>query len=57
MAYATQAGNVAEDGDGRNSPFTAALLRHIEMPGLEVGPLFRRVMGAVKRATGGKTAT
>jgi uncharacterized caspase-like protein len=54
VAYATQAGNVAEDGKGRNSPFTAALLQHIETPGLEVGPLFRRVMGTVKQMTGGK---
>lgn len=54
VAYATQSGNVAADGGGRNSPFTAALLQHIETPGLEVGPLFRRVMGSVKQATGGK---
>ena len=31
------------DGDGRNSPFTAALLRHIETPGLEINFLFRNV--------------
>jgi tetratricopeptide (TPR) repeat protein len=54
VAYATQSGNVAEDGSGRNSPFTAALLQNIETPGLEVGTLFRRVMGSVKQATGGK---
>jgi tetratricopeptide (TPR) repeat protein len=54
IAYATQTGNVAEDGGGRNSPFTAALLEYIETPGLEVGVLFRRVMGNVKQATGGK---
>jgi tetratricopeptide (TPR) repeat protein len=54
IAYATQTGNVAEDGGGRNSPFTAALLEYIETPGLEVGVLFRRVMGNVKQATNGK---
>lgn len=54
VAYSTQSGNVAEDGSGRNSPFTAALLQHIETPGLEVGTLFRRVMGSVKQATSGK---
>jgi uncharacterized caspase-like protein len=54
VAYATQSGNVAEDGSGRNSPFTAALLQNIETPGLEVGTLFRRVMGSVKQATNGK---
>jgi tetratricopeptide (TPR) repeat protein len=54
VAYATQSGNVAADGTGRNSPFTGALLKNIETPGLEVGTLFRRVMGAVKQETGGK---
>jgi uncharacterized caspase-like protein len=29
IAYSTQAGRTAEDGSGRNSPFTGALLRHI----------------------------
>ena len=33
IAYATQPDNVALDGEGRNSPFTAALLRHIATPG------------------------
>ncbi|MGH6825108.1 tetratricopeptide repeat protein [Methyloceanibacter sp.] len=54
VAYSTDSGNVAEDGKGRNSPFTAALLEYIETPGLEVGVLFRRVMGNVKQATNGK---
>jgi hypothetical protein len=53
VAFATQSGFVAEDGDGRNSPFTAALLDQIGTPGLEVGLLFRRVTGAVRTATGG----
>jgi uncharacterized caspase-like protein len=53
VAFATQSGFVAEDGEGRNSPFTAALLDQIETPGLEVGLLFRRVTGAVRTATGG----
>ena len=30
IAFATQPGNVALDGAGRNSPFTTALLRHID---------------------------
>jgi uncharacterized caspase-like protein len=30
VAYATQAGRTAEDGDGRNSPYTAAFLRNVE---------------------------
>ena len=29
IAYSTQPGNVALDGAGRNSPFTAALVKHM----------------------------
>lgn len=54
VAYATQPGQVAEDGGGRNSPFTTSLLKHIATPGLEVGPLFRRVASDVNASTGGK---
>ena len=28
VAYSTQANQTAEDGSGRNSPYTAAFLRH-----------------------------
>ncbi len=43
IVYSTQPENVALDGDGRNSPYTAALLKHLPTPGLEVGTLMRRV--------------
>jgi outer membrane protein assembly factor BamD (BamD/ComL family) len=36
IAFATAPGNVAYDGKGRNSPFTTALLRHIETPNIDV---------------------
>ncbi|MCK1354645.1 caspase family protein [Bradyrhizobium sp. CW7] len=51
IAYAARDGTTASDGDGKNSPFTAALLRHIETPGLEVSFLFRRVRDDVMTAT------
>jgi uncharacterized caspase-like protein len=51
VAYAAKAGTLAADGTGRNSPFTAALLRHIERPGLEINFLFRHVRDDVIRAT------
>lgn len=54
IAYATQANDVAADGVGRNSPFTAALVREIDQPGLEVATLFRRVQKSVYDATGGR---
>lgn len=53
-AYATQANDVAADGSGRNSPFTAALVQEIKQPGLEIATLFRRVQKAVYDSTGGK---
>ena len=51
IVYATQPDNVALDGSGRNSPFTTALLKHIETPGLEIGSLMRRVRADVVSAT------
>ena len=53
VAYAAAAGAVAQDGAGRNSPYTAALLAHLEVPGLEVGDMFREVRAAVIEKTGG----
>ena len=52
VAYAARDGTVADDGTGRNSPFTTALLRHMETPGLEINFLFRRVRDDVITATG-----
>jgi len=53
VAYAAKGGSVAEDGKGRNSPYSTALLAHVEEPGLEVGLMFRKVRDAVLKATGG----
>lgn len=52
VAYAARDGTTALDGDGRNSPFAAALLRNIETPGLEVTFMFRNVRDEVMEATG-----
>ena len=46
VAYAAAAGTTAADGRGRNSPYTAALLPHLETP-LEIRLLFRRVRAQV----------
>ena len=51
IVYATVPGETASDGTGRNSPFTAALLRHLETPGLEIEPMFKRVTADVCRKT------
>ena len=47
IAYATQPGNVAEDGQGGNSPFTTGLLRHITEPGQEIHEILTRVRVSV----------
>lgn len=54
IAFATDPGNVALDGDGENSPFTGALLRHLETPGLEVEVLIKKIRKEVDAATDGR---
>ena len=51
ISYATQAGQVAADGKGRNSPYTTAFLKHIETPS-EIGDIFREISAEVYRTTG-----
>ena len=53
VAYAAAAGTTAADGRGRNSPYTAALLSHLESP-LEILTLFRRVRAQVLASTNGQ---
>ncbi len=54
IAFATAPGQVALDGEGGNSPFSAALSRHIGTPGLEVQQMLTRVRAEVVAATRGK---
>jgi uncharacterized caspase-like protein len=51
IAYATQPGNVAEDGKGVNSPFTTGILRHIHEPGLEIREILTSVRVSVLAET------
>jgi tetratricopeptide (TPR) repeat protein len=51
VAYAAKHGTTAEDGVGEHSPFTQALLAHIEEPGLEINFLFRKVRDEVRTKT------
>jgi hypothetical protein len=53
VAFAAKEGTTADDGKGRHSPYTAALLTHIATPGLEINLLFRRVRTDVLATTGG----
>jgi len=53
ISYATQPGNVAQDGDDGHSPYTHALAATLKRPGLDLFQTFNDVGLAVKRATGG----
>jgi hypothetical protein len=54
VAYATEPGSVAEDGDGSNGVYTAALLEALGEPGLNEDRLFKKVGALVEARTGGK---
>jgi hypothetical protein len=51
LSFAAGPGREARDGQGRNSPFTAALLKYIETPGLEIETMLKRVTQDVLTAT------
>ncbi len=54
IAFATSPGEVAQDGSGRNSPFTKAFVKNADVPGLEVSTLMRQVVGDVEKSTKGR---
>jgi uncharacterized caspase-like protein len=54
IAFATAPGQVALDGEGANSPFSSALIRHVGTPGLEVQQMLTRVRADVVAATKGR---
>ena len=54
ISFSTQPGNVALDGEGRNSPFTSALLKTIEIPGMPLSDVMIDVRNDVLRTTGRK---
>ena len=54
IAYSTQPGNVALDGKGKNSPFTAALSKHVREPGRDLTSVMIETRKDVLAATAGK---
>jgi hypothetical protein len=54
VAYSARDGQVAQDGDGANSPFALALVKHLDEPGVEIGLLFRKVRDTVFSDTDGQ---
>jgi uncharacterized protein len=51
ISFATQPGQVADDGDGENSPFTTSLKAHIATPGLSISDLMIVVRNEVVQQT------
>jgi uncharacterized caspase-like protein len=51
IAYATSPGNVADDGTGRNSPYTRALLANMQQPNMRIEDVFKRVRAQVSGET------
>jgi len=54
IAYATSPGNVAYDGDERNSPYTQHLLNVMKTPGLKLEEVFKQVRVSVMAETDNK---
>ena len=54
IAYAAKAGSIAIDGDSKNSPFTAALVKYLPRPGLDLRRAFGFVRDDVLKATGNR---
>jgi uncharacterized caspase-like protein len=51
ISFSTQPGNTALDGEGRNSPFAASLIRHISDPREDLSTLLIHVRNEVMAAT------
>jgi len=54
IAFAAKAGSTASDGEGKNSPFAAALVNHMTKPGLDLRKAFGYVRDDVLKATSNK---
>ncbi|TGQ38401.1 caspase family protein [Mesorhizobium sp. M00.F.Ca.ET.216.01.1.1] len=54
IAYATDPGAIAFDGNGVDSPYSTALARHLTEPGIEIQSALTRVRGEVTETTQGR---
>jgi uncharacterized caspase-like protein len=54
IAFAAKAGSTASDGDSKNSPFTAALVKFLPRPGLDLRKAFGYARDDVLKATNNK---
>jgi uncharacterized caspase-like protein len=54
IAFAAKGGSTAADGEGSNSPYTSALVKHLTTPGLDLRLALGRVRDEVLKNTGNK---
>lgn len=54
VAFAAKAGSTASDGNSKNSPYAAALVKYIGTPGLDLRRVFGFVRDDVMKATGNR---
>ncbi len=55
IAFATDAGQTAQDGEGKNGLYTEELLKNMRTPGLTIEQVFKRTRaGVLKRSDGGQ---
>ncbi|WP_421591585.1 caspase family protein [Shinella sp. M27] len=54
IAFSTSPGSVAQDGDGKNSPYTKALATALLEPGQSIESVFKRARAQVVKTTQGK---
>ena len=52
ISYSTSPGNVARDGEGRNSPYTSALIQYMKKPGLTIEDVLKEVRQKLRKETG-----
>jgi hypothetical protein len=54
IAFATDAGHTANDGEGKNGLYTGELLKHLRTPGLTIEQVFKRTRASVMERSDGK---
>jgi predicted negative regulator of RcsB-dependent stress response len=53
IAFSTDAGHAASDGEGANGIYTAELITHLRTPGLTIEQVFKRTRAGVMERSGG----
>lgn len=53
IAFATDAGHTAADGDGTNGLYTGELIKHLQTPGLTIEQVFKRTRAGVMEQSAG----